>query len=135
MMKTLIAIVACLMISTHVFAGAFSGTYKTMPSKKSGGWAHVKFGACKENKHLICGTLIKAFSKDGKVIKNYEHKGKYVVWDMKKDGDNKFSGGKIKDYSDGKVYNSKMEILTKKKIGVSGCVLFICQAQEWSKIK
>jgi uncharacterized protein (DUF2147 family) len=106
-----------------------------MPSKKSGGWAYVKFGACKENKHLTCGTLIKAFSKDGKVIKNYEHKGKYVVWDMKKDGDNNFSGGKIKDYSDGKVYNSKMEILTKKKIGVSGCVLFICQAQEWSKVK
>ena len=78
-MKTLIAIVAFLMISTHVFAGAFSGTYKTMPSKKSGGWAYVKFGACKENKHLTCGTLIKAFSKDGKVIKNYEHKGKYVV--------------------------------------------------------
>ena len=65
-MKTLIAIVASLMISTHVFAGAFSGTYKTMPSKKSGGWAYVKFGACKENKRLICGTLIKAFSKDGK---------------------------------------------------------------------
>ena len=102
MMKTLIAIVACLMISTHVFAGAFSGTYKTMPSKKSGGWAFVKFGACKENKHLTCGTLIKAFSKDGKVIKNYEHTGKYVVWDMKKDGDNNFSGGKqniIKSYS------------------------------------
>ena len=135
MMKTLIAIVAFLMISTHVFAGAFSGKYKTMPSKKSGGWAYVKFGACKENKRLICGTLIKAFSKDGKVIKNYEHKGKNVVWDMKKDGDNNFSGGKIKDYSDGKVYNSKMEILTKKKIGVSGCVLFICQAQEWSKVK
>ena len=98
-MKTLIAILASFMISTNVFAGAFSGTYKTMPSKKSGGWAHVKFGACKENKHLTCGTLIKAFSKDGKV------------------------------------YNSKMEILTKNKIGVSGCVLFICQAQEWIKIK
>ena len=106
-----------------------------MPSKKTGGWAHVKFGACKDNKHLTCGTLMKAFSKDGKVIKDYEHKGKYVVWDMKKEGDKNFSGGKIKDYGDGKVYNSKMEILTKNKIGVSGCVLFICQAQEWSKIK
>ena len=36
LMKTLIAIVAFLMIGTNVFAGAFSGTYKTMPSKKSG---------------------------------------------------------------------------------------------------
>ena len=54
---------------------------------------------------------------------------------MRKEGDKNFSGGKIKDYSDGKVYNSKMEILSKNKIGVSGCVLFICQAQEWSKVK
>jgi len=134
-MRKFIAIVAFFMISTNVFAGAFSGTYKTMPSKKTGGWAHVKFGACKENKHLTCGTLVKAFSKDGNVIRDYEHKGKYVVWDMKKEGDNDFSGGKIKDYSDGKVYNSKLEILTKNKIGVSGCVLFICQSQEWNKIK
>ena len=135
MVKILISIVAFFIISTNVFAEAFSGTYKTMPSKKTGGWALVKFGACKENKNFTCGTLIKAFSKDGKAIKNYEHRGKYVVWDMKKEGDKSFSGGKIKDYSDGKVYNSKMEIISKNKIGVSGCVLFICQSQEWNKLK
>ena len=77
--------------------------------------------------------LIKAFSKTGQAIKDYEHKGKYIVWDMKKEGKN-FSGGKIKDYSDGRVYNSKMEIISKNKIGVSGCVLFICQSQEWNKL-
>ena len=78
MMKILTTIVAFFMISTNVFAEPFSGTYKTMPSKKTGGWAYVKFGACKENKNLTCGTLMKAFSKDGKAIKNYEHKNKYV---------------------------------------------------------
>jgi len=76
-----------------------------------------------------------AFSKDGNALNDYGHKGTYVVWDMKKEGDKDFSWCKIKDYSDGKVYNSKWEILTKNKIGVSGCVLFICQAQEWSKVK
>ena len=116
-------------------AEPLSGVYKTIPSKTTGGWAYVKFGACKENKSHTCGTLIKAFSKNGTVLKNYEHTGKYVVWDMKKEGNKNFSGGKIKDYSDGKVYNSKMEIISKNKIGVSGCVLFICQSQEWSKLK
>ena len=135
MTKILIAIGVFFVISANVYAQPLSGTYKTMPSKKTGGWALVKFGACKDNKSLTCGTLMKAFSKDGKAIKNYEHKGKYVVWDMKKEGDKKFSGGKIKDYSDGKIYNSKMEILSKSKIRVSGCVLFICQAQEWSSVK
>ena len=135
MRKILAAVVVFFIVSVNVFAEPFSGVYKTMPSKKTGGWAHVKFGACKENKNFTCGTLIKAFSRDGKAVKNYEHQGKYVVWDMRKEGDKDFSGGKIKDYSDGKVYNSKMEILSKNKIGVSGCVLFICQAQEWSKVK
>ena len=135
MRKILAAVIVFFIVSVNVFAEPFSGVYKTMPSKTTGGWAHVKFGACKENKNFTCGTLIKAFSRDGKAVKNYEHQGKYVVWDMRKEGDKNFSGGKIKDYSDGKVYNSKMEILSKNKIGVSGCVLFICQAQEWSKVK
>jgi len=135
MRKILAAVIVFFIVSVNVFAEPFSGVYKTMPSKTTGGWAHVKFGACKENKNFTCGTLIKAFSRDGKAVKNYEHQGKYVVWDMRKEGDKDFSGGKIKDYSDGKVYNSKMEILSKNKIGVSGCVLFICQAQEWIKVK
>ena len=115
-MKILTTIVVFFVISYNVSAEPFTGVYKTMPSKTTGGWAYVKFGACKESKDLTCGTLIKAFSKDGKVIKNYDHKGKYVVWDMNKTGNKNFTGGKIKDYSDGKVYNSKMEIISKNKI-------------------
>ena len=134
-MKILLSIFAFLICSLNVFAEPLSGVYKTLPSKTTGGWAHVKFGACKENKSLTCGTLIKAFSKNGKAVKNYEHKGKYVVWNMKKEGNKNFSGGKIKDYSDGKVYNSKMEIISKNKMAVSGCILFICQAQQWHKVK
>ncbi len=134
-MKILFTIFGVFIFSLDVFAEPLAGVYKTNPSKTTGGWAYVKFGACKENKGLTCGTLIKAFSKNGKAINNYEHKGKYIVWDMKKDGNKNFSGGKIKDYSDGKVYNSKMEIISKNKIGVSGCVLFICQSQEWNRLK
>ena len=134
-MKILFRTFVFFMFSSSVFADPLSGVYKTNPSKTTGGWAYVKFGACKENKSLTCGTLIKAFSKNGKAIKDYEHEGKYIVWDMKKGGNKNFSGGKIKDYSDGKVYNSKMKIISKNKIGVSGCVLFICQSQEWNKIK
>ena len=134
-MKILLTIFGFFICSFYVFAEPLLGVYETIPSNTTGGWAYVKFGACKENKRLTCGTLIKAFSKNGKVLKNYEHTGKYVVWDMKKEGNKNFSGGKIKDYSDGKVYNSKMEIISKDKIVVSGCVLFICQSQEWSKLK
>ena len=82
-MRKFIAIVAFFMISTNVFAEAFSGTYKTMPSKKTGGWAYVKFGACKENKYLTCGTLMKAFSEDGKVINSANELALYLLEDAK----------------------------------------------------
>ena len=134
-MKILFTTIVFFVCSSSLFAEPLAGVYKTNPSKTTGGWAYVKFGACKENNSLTCGTLIKAFSKTGKAIKDYQHAGKYIVWDMKKEGNKNFSGGKIKDYSDGKVYNSKMEIISKNKIGVSGCVLFICQSQEWIKQK
>ena len=134
-MKILFTTIVFFVCSSSLFAEPLTGVYKTNPSKTTGGWAYVKFGACKENNSLTCGTLIKAFSKNGKAIKDYEHTGKYLVWDMKKEGNKNFSGGKIKDYSDGKVYNSKMEIISKNKIRVSGCVLFICQSQEWNKPK
>ena len=133
--KIMSTIFVFLIFSSSMFADPLSGVYKTNPSKTTGGWAYVKFGACKESSSFTCGTLIKAFSKNGKDIEDYEHKGKYIVWDMKREGNKNFSGGKIKDYSDGKVYNSKMEIISENKIGVSGCVLFICQSQEWNKLK
>ena len=60
-MKTLTTIVLFFVVSWNVFAEPFTGVYKTMPSKTTGGWAYVKFEACKENKDLTCGTLIKAF--------------------------------------------------------------------------
>ena len=82
-MRKILTVVAVFFIaSNNVFAEPFLGVYKTMPSKTTGGWAHVKFGACKENKNLTCGTLIKAFYKDGSVVKNYEHKN--TVWDRKR---------------------------------------------------
>ena len=65
MRKILAAVIVFFMVSVNVFAEPFSGVYKTMPSKTTGGWAHVKFGACKKNKNFTCGTLIKAFSRDG----------------------------------------------------------------------
>ena len=68
-MKVLLTIFVFLICSSNVFAEPLSGVYKTNPSKTTGGWAHVKFGECKENNSLTCGTLIKAFSKNGNFLK------------------------------------------------------------------
>ena len=45
MRKILAALIVFFIVSVDVFAEPFSGVYKTMPSKTTGGWAHVKLVA------------------------------------------------------------------------------------------
>ena len=58
-------------------------------------------------------------------------KGMTILWGLEADGDT-FPGGTILDPPKGKTYNSKMELQAGgAKLGVSGCVAFICREQVW----
>ena len=58
-------------------------------------------------------------------------KGMTILWDLKKDGD-QWSGGTVLDPAKGKTYKSKIELLDGgKKLGMSGCIAFICRQQVW----
>ena len=59
-------------------------------------------------------------------------KGMVILWGLEPDGDNEFAGGTILDPAKGKTYRSKMELQAGgAKLGVSGCVAFICREQVW----
>ncbi len=63
--------------------------------------------------------------------KNKPVKGMEIVRGMKKDGAG-WAGGTILRPADGKIFKSKMQLLEGgKKLGVSGCVAFICKEQTW----
>ena len=97
-MKNLILAIIFICFSVSItYAGTMSGTYKTEVSKETGGYLLIKFGSCKKNKSLTCGKIENAIDKKGKIAKKYEHTGKLLVWDMKSDGNGKYSGGKIWD--------------------------------------
>ncbi|WP_417473593.1 DUF2147 domain-containing protein [Luteimonas mephitis] len=58
-------------------------------------------------------------------------KGMTILWGLKKDGD-EWSGGTVLDPAKGKTYKSKVELLEGgKKLGMSGCIAFICRQQVW----
>lgn len=59
--------------------------------------------------------------------------GTKIIWDMAEDGPNAWSGGKIYKADDGDVYKSKMSLNADDTLGVSGCVLFICKEQTWTR--
>jgi uncharacterized protein (DUF2147 family) len=58
-------------------------------------------------------------------------KGMTILWGLKKSGDG-WSRGTILDPANGKTYKSKAELLDGgAKLGVSGCIAFICRQQVW----
>ncbi len=59
-------------------------------------------------------------------------KGMVILWNLKADGSNEWSGGTILDPANGKTYKSKMALQPGgNKLDVSGCIAFICRAQTW----
>jgi uncharacterized protein (DUF2147 family) len=67
--------------------------------------------------------------------KNKPITGMEIIRGMSADGAGKWKGGKILKPDEGKVYNSKMQLIEGgKKLEVSGCIAFICKAQTWERI-
>ena len=64
--------------------------------------------------------------------KNKPVKGMTILWNLKADGANAWSGGTILDPANGKTYKSKVKLQTGgAKLDVSGCIAFICRTQTW----
>ena len=61
-------------------------------------------------------------------------KGMVILWGLKADGPDKWSGGTVLDPENGKTYRSKIELLSGgAKLGMSGCIVFICRQQVWNR--
>lgn len=59
-------------------------------------------------------------------------KGMTILWGLKPDGTGKWAGGRVLDPENGKDYKAKLELLDGgRKLGMSGCIAFICRQQVW----
>ncbi len=58
-------------------------------------------------------------------------KGMTILWGLKKDGEG-WAGGTVLDPAKGKTYKSKLKMIDGgAKLGMSGCIAFICREQVW----
>jgi uncharacterized protein (DUF2147 family) len=57
-------------------------------------------------------------------------KGMTILWGLRESGGS-WSGGTILDPAKGKTYKSKAKMISADKLGVSGCISFICREQTW----
>lgn len=61
--------------------------------------------------------------------------GMEIIRGMRADGAGKWKGGRILKPDEGKVYNSKMQLIEGgRKLEVSGCIAFLCQSQVWERL-
>ena len=59
-------------------------------------------------------------------------RGMTILWGLKADASGRWSGGRVMDPENGKDYKAKLELLDGgSKLGVSGCIAFICRQQVW----
>lgn len=123
------------LLSVLLWANALSaqstaiGVWQTESSNQ--GYLHVSIEPCED---LLCGTIVSAYDLEDNRADNYEFLGEKVVWGMQQSGVSKWKKGKIWDPSEDKTYKSKMS-LDGDTLSVSGCVLFFCRSQKWSRVK
>lgn len=63
--------------------------------------------------------------------KNQPIEGMVILWGMQDEGNGEYGDGTILDPGNGKDYRAKMRLIGDDKLGVSGCILFICREQVW----
>lgn len=128
-MKRFSLAAVALLIATPVFADPVLGLYKTQPGD-DGKFGHVELYKCDSS---ICGVIRKAFDASGKEIPS-DNIGRRMIWDMQAQGGGAYGKGKIWAPDRDKTYSSKMA-LSGNALKVSGCVLGLCRAQNWTRVK
>jgi len=129
-MKRVLATVAACLFALPAAAEPSAGVWKTEPGE-SGGYLHVSIAPCGAQ---VCGTILSAFDASGAVAADYAHTGKPIIWDMQARGQGSYRGGKIWAPDSDKTYNSRMS-LSGNALKVEGCVIGICRAQTWTRVR
>lgn len=105
-----------------------TGVWRTEPTDQ--GVLEVRIAPCGE---ALCGTIERARDLAGQE-QPYEHTGRWMIRNMAPSGPGTWDRGEIWDPRNGRTFRSRME-LSGSTLEVSGCVLGICQAQTWRRVR
>lgn len=142
--RCLIPFAAALLLGTHAFAADMTpaGVWKTIDDKTGQAKSIVEIS---EQNGELTGKVVKVLQSeqgpnpickecDGE-RKNQPVTGMTIIWGMKKDGD-VWSGGKILDPKNGKIYGCKMHVIEGgNKLEVRGFIgfSFLGRTQVWER--
>lgn len=128
-MKRLIMVATSVVtLAGTAVADPAQGVWKT--EVDDGSYAHVAMKPCGEN---VCGIIARTFNAEGEY--DSPNKGKFLVRNMKSNGDGSYNG-RVWRPSNDKIYIGKMQV-SGDSLTLKGCVAggLICSAQEWTRVK
>ena len=128
-MKRMTLAALAFLIATPAISDPVLGLYKARPGD-DGKVGHGELYRCGASG---CGVIRKAIDASGAEIPS-DNIGRRMIWNMQAQGDGAYGKGKIWAPDRDKTYSSKME-LSGNALKVSGCVLGICRAQNWTRVK
>lgn len=129
-MKKLLSIsVFAALTATAAMADPVEGRWRTQPDD-NGNTGIVEITACGDR---FCGTLIAANDANGASMQS-NNVGRRIVWDMEPRGNGAYRDGQVWSPDRDQTYSSRMD-LAGDRLTVSGCVLFICRDQTWTRAR
>lgn len=131
-----LAVAACL--ADDARAESARGVWMT-----EGGKSHVRIQPCGEK---LCGEIVwlkEPRDDDGSEKRDVHNKdeslrdrpilGLPLLTGFSDQGGGEWTGGEIYNPEDGKTYRSRLELADPATLKVSGCVLFFCKTQTWTR--
>ncbi len=133
-MKHAIAIIAALTFIPVFMPDAASadpavGLWQTQPDRKDL-TSHIDVKPCGP---ALCGTVMRAFDKDGREVKT-ANVGKRLFWDMRPKGNGAYDGGTVEVVSMNLRARATMQ-LQGNKLRVTGCKGPACFGQTWTRLR
>lgn len=139
MLRSLIPALALVGVAGAAFAGP-EGTWLT-----EGGKSHVEIRLCGEK---YCGRIVwlrEPRNEDGSVKLDKNNKdetlrsrrilGIDLLSGFAAGGEGPWKGGRIYNPVNGKTYRSNLKLQDADTLRVSGCVLFFCETQVWTRVE
>ena len=128
-MKRLIAAaLAATCLATPTLANDAYGIWQTR-TNRTGAYLHVRVHACASNSAHLCGTVHQTFN-----TPHTEIVGRPVFWDLEVTGDNTWGNGEVWDAEEDRVYTGRVT-LGSTRMRVEGCVGFLCDGQNWTRVQ
>ena len=128
-MKRLIgAALAGMALATPAAANEPFGIWETKHDR-TGAYLHVRVHPCDNDAAMLCGTVHQTFN-----TPHTEIVGRPIFWDLSPTSGNEWGGGTVWDAETDKDYAAKV-ILGSTRLRVEGCVGFLCDWQNWSRVE